>query len=277
MHVGRTLPVLDTVGRAYALLWRHRSLHARAIWPPVLFLVAAEFLYHRVTGNAEGPTGRWHAVTQAPWYMPAAAAATWLAGLKFLLSFSLSWRRHILLGERFDPFFFKAPFWRYLGFLLLTYAWLVPAALLSLVPAGLLAADHDRTAAALAAAACGLPAAALAAWAVVRQVPVFTTLALGLSRPGWREGTRAMRGTVGRYAAAFVLAMLPVVVLDLALDLGLKLAGADRHAVPVALAESVVRQAMLFVHFSLGASIGALTTMAVLPQVRARLRDREDA
>jgi hypothetical protein len=76
-----------------------------------------------------------------------------------------------------------------------------------------------------------------------------------------------------RYVASFVLAMLPVVALNLLLDFGLKLAGADRHSVHVALAESAFRQAMLFVHFSLGASIGAVTTMVVLPQARRRLRD----
>jgi hypothetical protein len=84
------LPVLATVKRAYALLWQQRVLHAKAIWPPVVFLVTAEFLYHRMVGNAEGLTDRLHAVLGAPWYMPAAAVITWLAGLKFLLSFSIS-------------------------------------------------------------------------------------------------------------------------------------------------------------------------------------------
>jgi gas vesicle protein len=34
---------------------------------------------------------------------------------------------------------------------------------------------------------------------------------------------------------------------------------------------------MLFVHFSLGASIGAVTTMLVLPQAREQLREAEPA
>ena len=277
MPLNGTVPVLGRAGQAYALLWRQRLLHAMAIWPPVLFLVTAEFLYHRVVGNADGLAGRWHAVARAPWFMTAGAAVAWLAGLKFLLSFSLSWRRHLLLGERFDPFFFKAPFWRYLGFLLLTYAWIVPVVLLSQVPAGLLAAAHARAGAGLAALACGVPAVALVIWAIARQVPVFTTLALGRSQPTWREGTRAMRGNALGYIASFALAMLPVAALNLALDLGLGLAGVDPHAVSVALAESVFRQAMLFVHVSLGASIGATTTAAVLPQLRVRVRDRQDA
>ncbi len=277
MPLNGTVPVLATAGQAYALLWRQRLLHAKAIWPPVLFLVTAEVLYHRVVGNAGGLADRWHAVARAPWYMSAGAAVAWLAGLKFLLSFSLSWRRHLLLGERFDPFFFKAPFWRYLGFLLLTYAWIVPVVLLSQVPAGLLAAAHARAGARVAALACGVPTVALVIWAIARQIPVFTTLALGRSRPTWREGTRAMRGNVLRYVASFALAMLPVAALTMALDLVLGLAGADRHAVSVALAESAFRQAMLFVHVSLGASIGAVTTVAVLPQMRVRVRDRQDA
>jgi hypothetical protein len=111
----------------------------------------------------------------------------------------------------------------------------------------------------------------------VRQVPFFTGLTLDPPRPGWRESAGAMRGTVTRYVATFVLAMLPVVALNFLLDLGLQLTGADRHAVHVALGESAFRQAMLFVHFSLGASIGAVTTMLVLPQAREQLREAEPA
>ncbi len=265
-----TLPVFGTVRRAYALLWRHRLLHAKAIWPPVVFLVAAEFLYHRIFGNADGLSARWHALLAASWWMPPLAVAAWLAGLKFLLSFSISWRRHLLLGERFDPFFFRAPFWRYLGFLLLTYAWVVPLVLLSQVVAGLLAGAHAKTGAAVASIALGAPALAFAVWAIVRQVPFFDALTLDAPHPGWREGTRAMRGTALRYVATFVLAMLPVVALNTLLDVGLKLSGADRHAVPVALGEAAFRQAMLFVHFSLGASIGVVTLLTVLPEVRRR-------
>jgi hypothetical protein len=180
----------------------------------------------------------------------------------------------LLLREGFDPFFFKAPFWRYLGFLLLTYAWAVPLVLLCLVPAGLLAAWHAQVGAALAAVALGGPACAVVVWGIVRQVPYFSVLALGLSRPGWRQSVGAMRGSVARYLAAFVLAMAPVVAANFLLDLGLKHFGADRHSVHVALAESVFRQAMLFVHFSLGASIGAMTTVCVMPGLGVRAARR---
>ncbi len=113
--------------------------------------------------------------------------------------------------------------------------------------------------------AVGLPTALFVAWAVARQVPFFTALALDPPQPGWRDSVRAMRGNAWRYLLAFVLAMLPVVALDLLLDAALTHVGADRHAVPVALGESAFRQAMLFAHFSLGASLGAITTTTVLP------------
>jgi hypothetical protein len=71
--------------------------------------------------------------------MPTGATVAWLIGLKFLLSFSISWRRHLLLGEKFDPFFFKLPFWKYLGYLVLTYAWAVPVLALSFLPSAILA------------------------------------------------------------------------------------------------------------------------------------------
>ncbi len=260
------LPVAASAARAYALLWQHRGLHARAIWPPVLFLVTAEFLYHRVVGNAHGLAGTWQAMRVAPWFMPAAAAAAWLAGLKFLLSFSISWRRRLVLGERFDPFFFKAQFWRYLGFLLLTYTWIVPLALLAFLLTGLAAASaaSPRERAVVALLVASFPAL-FASWAIARQVPFFTMLALDPPRPGWRDAVRAMRRQAWRYLLAFVLAMLPIAVLDLVLDAGLTRIGADRHSVPVALGEAAFRQAMLFVHFSPGASLGAITTAIVLP------------
>ena len=262
------MPVFATVARAYGLLWQNRLLHAKAIWPPIIFLMTAEFLYHRVVGNADGLADKFRAILSEPWYMSAGAAVAWLAGLKFLLSFSISWRRHLLLGERFDPFFFKAPFWRYVGFLLLTYAWALPAVLLSLVPGSLIAATHAYAGGAIAAVGVGVPALAFVIWGIARQVPFFTVLALDPPQPGWRESTAAMRGTVLRYLTTFVIAMLPVVILTLLLDAVLKLADADRHSIPVALGESAFRQAMLFVHFSLGASIGAITTTMALPQIR---------
>ena len=269
---GRSLPVFATVRQAYALLWQHRLMHAKAIWPPVIFLVAAEFLYHRMVGNAEGLMGRLHAVLAAPWWMPVVAVMAWLAGLKFLLSFSISWRRHLLLEERFDPFFFKAPFWRYLGFLLLTYVWIAALMLLSSLPAIVVAAAaHSRFWATAATIVFGLSAFGLAVFGVVRQVPFFTMLTLDPPHPGWRKSVAASHGQVTRYVATFVLTMLPLFLLNLLLDLGLKFAGADRHAVHVALGEAAFRQAMLFLHFSLGASIGAVVTMIVLPEVRKRL------
>ena len=274
MRVDRSLPVLATATQAYALLWQHRSLHAKAIWPSVVFLVTAEFLYHRAVGDAGGLAGRWHALLEAPRYLLVAMVAAWIAGLKFLLSFSISWRRHLLLGERFDPFFLDVPFWRYLGFLLLTYVWIIPLILLAFVPAGLIVATHVPTRAELAAVAIGLPTLAFVVWAIVRQVPFFTVLTLDPPQPGWRESTDAMRGTVRRYVATFVLATLPVIALSILLDFELKRAGADRHSVHVALEESALRQTMLFVHFSLGASIGAITTAVVLPRGRSPVFSR---
>jgi hypothetical protein len=264
MRSNETLPVLATTRLAYRLLWRHRGLHAKAIWPPVVFLVLAEFLYHRVTGNAHGLSGKWHSVLAAPWYVPIGAAVAWLIGLKFLLSFSVSWRRHLLLGETFDPFFFKAPFWKYLGFLVLTYVWAIPVLLLSSVPALVFAASRSATTVDHSIADRVLLvfvpfAAALTLWAIIRQVPYFNALTQDPPQPRWRDSVVAMRGMVWRYAAAWMLAMLPIAILDLLLDAGLKHFGADPHLVPVALGESAFRQAMLFLHFSLGASIGAFT------------------
>ena len=64
--------------------------------------------------------------------------------------------------------------------------------------------------------------------------------------------------------------MLPLMALSLVLDEGLKLVHADRHAVHVALGESAFRQATLFVHFALGAAIGAITTTTILGKLPRR-------
>ncbi|MBE7211016.1 MAG: hypothetical protein INR65_08350 [Gluconacetobacter diazotrophicus] len=255
-QAGRNLPLLGTAGTAYRLLWENGGLHAKAVWPPVVFLVAAEVIYHRMVGQAHGIGAKAQAVWDAPWWMPVLAVFCWLAGLKFLLSFSISWRRHLMLGERFDPFFFKAPFWRYLAFLVLTYCWGLPVMLLALLPAGVAGLGGWLRGAGWLALAPAVVAAVVVLWGIVRQVPFFTALCLDAPRPGWRRCVRAMRGMFWRYAAIFVLAMAPVVAANAALDALLGLAGADPHRWAVALGEAAFRQAMLFVHFSLGASIG---------------------
>ncbi|MGI4745551.1 MAG: hypothetical protein ACRYGI_19465 [Janthinobacterium lividum] len=267
MRPSEALPMFATVARTYRLLWRHRLLHAKAIWPPVVFLVTAEFLYHRVIGTAHGMMDRLHAALAAPWYVLAGTAFAWLLGLKFLLSFSISWRRHLLLREKFDPFFFKRPFWKYLAFLLLTYVWAIPVLAISLVPALLLATQRTSTGTGINYAVLVLPVVAgvIILLAIIRQVPHFTVLALGMRRPGWRHSVIAMRGIALRYATIWLMVMLPIALLNLLLDFGLQLAHADPHRIPVALGESAFRQAMLFLHFSLGASLGALTYVATLP------------
>ncbi len=191
----KPLPVLGSAGRAYSLFWHHRRMHAGAIWPPVLFLVTAEFLYHRIVGNAHGFADARHAVRQAPWFMSAAALVAWLAGLKFLLSFSISWRRRLLLDERFDPFFFKIPFWRYLGFLLLTYAWITLVLLLALILAPLVLAVDPGRRAIVPLLAVGLPALLFVAWRSPGRCR---------SSPASRSTRRARAGATrsGRCAAA---------------------------------------------------------------------------
>lgn len=52
MRLPGPLPVLRASGRAHAPSWRHRVLHGRAIWPPVLFPAAAASQQHRTVGDA---------------------------------------------------------------------------------------------------------------------------------------------------------------------------------------------------------------------------------
>ena len=64
------LPVLPTTAQAWRLLWRHRLLHLKAIWPPVMFLVAAEFTYHRIFGNGASFGERWQAMANGVFVAP---------------------------------------------------------------------------------------------------------------------------------------------------------------------------------------------------------------
>ncbi|MBV9734563.1 MAG: hypothetical protein JO209_01540 [Acidisphaera sp.] len=264
MQSPRHLPLFATVEHAYARLWRYRWLHIKAIWPPVVFLVAAEFLFHKVVGNSEGLSGKWHAVLAAPWYAVGGAALAWLAGLKFLLSFSISWRRTLLLGDRFDPFYFKLPSWKYLGFLIVAYAWSLPVLAASLLLAKALSPARSPAAMTWAAIAPPVLAVALILWVIIRQVPYFTLLTLDPPHPGWRQSVGVMRGNALRYAVTWLAAMLPIIAANLLLDVAVQKSGVDVHLTSVALGESAFRQAMLFLHFSLGALMGALTTATLI-------------
>ncbi len=267
------LPVFATTKRAYRLIQNHLLLHLKAIWPPIVFLVLAEFLFHKMVGNAHSLSAVISALFGSPWYELAGAVLAWLTGLKFLLSFSISWRRHLLLSEKFDPFYFKRPFWRYVGFLLVTYGWMLVVLALPIL--------LTLTVTARRASACvigdigrcfgglAVPGAVFLAvvcafilWGIIRQIPYFTVLALGGS--GWRRSVSVMRGNVLRYGTAWMLAMLPIMALNFALDRVVSMSGVDVAQTSVALGEAAFRQAMLFLHFSLGASIGAITYAALL-------------
>ena len=274
----RKLPVFATTKQAYILLWRHLGLHAKAIWSPIVFLAAAEFAYHKMIGDAHTLSGKLSAALASPWYLVGAALA-WLAGLKFLLSFSISWRRHLLLGEEFDPFYFKKPFWMYLGFLILTYVWALAILAISLVPgsASLIGRTSvcdeptglwQRLGCTSGTAWWGMLVPGLAIvvilWAIIRQVPYFTVLTLDERQRGWKQSVSVMRGNVLQYAVAWVLAMLPIMALSFLLDFAAQAFGIDVTKTMVVLGESAFRQATLFLRFSLGASIGALTYTALL-------------
>jgi hypothetical protein len=271
--MGSKLPVLATTKQAYRLIRNHLLLHLKAIWPPIVFLVLAEFLFHKMVGNADNLSEVISALFGSPWYELGGAVLAWLAGLKFLLSFSISWRRRLLLGEKFDPFYFKRPFWLYLAFLLVTYGWILVVLALPILltlpmtarrTSACVTGDIARCFGGLALPGVVLVAVACAfvVWGIIRQVPYFTVLTLGGS--GWRGSVSVMRGNVLRYGTAWLLAMLPIMALNFALDRVVSMSGANVAQTSVALGEASFRQAMLFLHFSLGASIGAITYSVLL-------------
>ncbi len=272
------VPVWSTVGQAYGLLWRHRLLHAKAIWPPIVFLVTAEVCYRKIFHGGDTPDKIWSTLGEAPWYWIAGLALCWLAGLKFLLSFSISWRRHLALGEKFDPFFFKRPFWKYLLLLVKSYVLLAIGILPMLIALQLpyfiillvWATLTNSTVSSmeninrwpipytLIYFRVGLAILLFAELCLlVRFLLLFTSQALGGDLK-WRRCFQLMRGNVLRYLGVWLLAMTPILAFNEALGLAVKALGLDVSTLPVALFEGVFRQAALFVHFSLGASIGLM-------------------
>ena len=73
-----------------------------------------------------------------------------------------------------------------------------------------------------------------------------------------------MHRNVLRYLAIWLLVMLPVFAATELVSLLNHAFDIDVASTPVALAESAFRQACLFVHFSLGASIGMMTYAALV-------------
>ena len=272
------VPVWPTVCDAYRLIWTHRLLHAKAIWAPIAFLVTAEVCYRRIFHGGDTLDKIWSTLGEAPWYWIAGLALCWLAGLKFLLSFSISWRRHLALGETFNPFYFKRPFWRYLLNLVglyggvLLWAMFLSGLWISVFGVSLHTNGTSETALTFSASDflqfdapfCVLLASVL--WGITRSVPRFTAIALAVktkaghehAHPGFRTSVRLMQGNVSHYLAAWLLAMAPVIAFTFVLGNIWKALGLDLATLQVALADSVLRQAALFVHFSLGASIGLL-------------------
>ena len=297
-----------TVKTAYRLLWTHRALHAKAIWPPIVFLVAAEFIFHKVVGDAQGFSQLINALGDAHWYWLAAIAVLWLAGLKFLLSFSISWRRHILLGEKFAPFFFRRPFWKYLALLAANYL-VVALVLFSVIdlieqssslvmnvrhctysgfpssnrfdggygnvtcPATIMRPAYscfstddsklntcpdDPDHSVIIDVVLGIVGLCIALCAAL-QVLAFNRLALSAEPPNLNNGIKLMSVNLHRYLAVWSVTMLPVFALSELVSLTNHVFDIDVSITPIALAESALRQACLFVHFSLGASIGMLT------------------
>ncbi len=279
------LPVWATVKRAYGLLWDHRRLHAKAVWPPIVFLVAAEFIFHKTVGDARGLDGLENALSGASWYKLAAIGMLWLAGLKFLLSFSISWRRHVMLEEEFDPFFFKKPFWLYLirlvGIYTLSVIYAVGTIFSILTIVGIvfffrvsfahaMSPKSDVVAPTFWQVTDILPYVfvfylCICSLVALRRIMYLNNVILkNVSDFGVRTSILVIRGSQIRYLAVWLLAMFPIVALTQLLSLANHVLEIDVAATPVALAESAFRQACLFIHFSLGASIGMMTYAALV-------------
>lgn len=142
---------------------------------------------------------------------------------------------------------FQKPFWKYLGFLIVTYGWSLAVLTAALLLAAAVSPSRSLT---TWTAIFPVLAVALIFWAIVRQVPYFTILTLDPPQPRWRESVASMRGNVLRYTAAWLMAMVPIMAVNFLLDLAVKASGVDVHLTGVALGELARRQCSFCISLS---------------------------
>jgi hypothetical protein len=258
----RPLPVLATIRRAYELLWDNRRIELRLMLAPFVLLAVAMALQTRIVGGAETVQDMVGAIDQAPPGLMFAWFATMALGAALLISFSVAWRRFLLLKEPPSTFYFQRPFWRYLGFTTAFYLGLT----LALFTTALLIAfliylsglqDHPLILRAVFTIALVAALAAFVGW-IVRYILLFTAITVDNRGLTWHGAAEAMQGNVIRYCLVWAGTITPVLLASNLIAYALAFAGLDLLSIPGAIAFSLVQSFVSVLQIGLGASLGAL-------------------
>ncbi len=210
---GPRLPGLDFLTVARSVLRRlhgDRHLFFRTVALPALLLATAGLAAGNLSDRAPRLVHQLRPLLEP--------AATVLA-----LSFSVSWRRYLLLGEPPSLLYFRDPFWSYTVAVFLTG--LVFVALIVALATRLdlpLGTPQDRSTFhvlpsvdlseaggnTVVVVLCCLPPL----WVVLRHAPYYTARALGDAGLTWTHASYLMRAYVFDYALAWMLAGAPFIL-----------------------------------------------------------------
>ncbi len=260
--VGRPLLVMATVRRAYEILWQNRALLMRLLLLPLILLTAAIALESRIFGDAMTPMEMRAAVAAAPHSMMLSWAATMSLGVATMLSFSVSWRRHLLLQEQPSAHYFANPFWRYLGFGVAIYLgallyFLVTFALVGGVLTVVGLKGEPTLFIAIAALCIILISGAFIFW-LVRHILLFTGVCVDNRDLAWKQASALMRGNVWRFIGIWSLMWLPISFGSDIIAIVLASLGLDLGTIAGALTIGFLQAVAILLQVVIGSSAGAL-------------------
>jgi hypothetical protein len=258
----RPLPVIATIRRAYELLWEHRRVELRLMLAPLVLLAVAMSLQTRIVGSAQTVQEIMAITEQTPPGLMFAWFATMGLGAALLISFSVSWRRFLLLRETPSAFYFHRPFWRYLGLTTVFYMGL----LLALVMTALLIVfllyltglhDHPLILRVVFTGTLIVALAVFVGW-IVRHILLFTAITVDNRGLTWRDAAEAMQGNVIRYCLVWAGTIAPVLFISNIIAYALAFSGLDLLSLPGIIAFSLVQSLVSVLQIGLGSSLGAL-------------------
>ena len=262
------LTIMGCVRASYAVLWQNRMLFLKTTWIPIILLSLSAFVtpmpHFPVHGNLDPAT----AAAQAPQF-GLASFAFGLAAWFLAVSYQVTWQRFLVLGDRPSAFYFKAPFWSYLGTMLLLMLAFSGWLMLSYIPALIigLAASHLAGTSSLiyllipVILACIIPALI---W-FFHRILVYPGRALGNTTLTWKQSSLAMRGHTWTYFGAGFLAYLPFMILSILLMV-LVLQTSTPFPAPLLYALQIIQQFFAFA--------GAVVGSCVLTYFYVALIDR---
>ncbi len=249
--------VVASSGLSY--LWANRVAFLKVVAIPAIALgVATGYMPHPANPGDVDPTAT------------LVAALAGMLGLLVGLSFTVSWRRHLLLGTKPGIIYFDAPYWNYFGtFLLLSLVYgliatvcyipasIVVAPLLSkmvvLPPGGVAGNDIPKIDPSLVSDGQWVVITILLVmplvppfWWMIRRIIVLSARAAGDMEMTWKQASTLMRGKVLGYCGAWFLTCALFLLVEVAGYALIYRSGAGILPMPLNIAVSIAYQFAAF-------------------------------